>query len=172
MARHLAPVSPRFVRAQPGPLIPRNWPPVSPRLTWCRLRGGKAAASGLSYQPSAPPLSAPAPRSTRPATSDSRRSSVAQQMTIGIGTGNAIKSSSLTFRNPCCTASADSEKLAKPSPMKIASEEEVEIGRIDLTIINPEAREDAVGYGGLHIIEKASNIAFGEGFRRTLVISE
>ena len=26
-ACHLAPISPRFIRARPGPLIPRNWPP-------------------------------------------------------------------------------------------------------------------------------------------------
>ena len=35
VARPLAPISPRFIRARPGPLIPRNWPPVSPRLTPC-----------------------------------------------------------------------------------------------------------------------------------------
>lgn len=29
----LAPISPRFPRARFGPLIPRNWPPLSPRLT-------------------------------------------------------------------------------------------------------------------------------------------
>lgn len=33
VARHLAPVSPRSLRARSGTLIPRNWPPVSPRLT-------------------------------------------------------------------------------------------------------------------------------------------
>ena len=31
--RWLAPMSPRLQRARFGPLIPRNWPPVSPRLT-------------------------------------------------------------------------------------------------------------------------------------------
>ncbi len=30
---HLAPISPRFIRARLGPLSPRKWPPVSPRLT-------------------------------------------------------------------------------------------------------------------------------------------
>ncbi len=29
----MAPISPRIIRARPGPLIPRNWPPFSPRLT-------------------------------------------------------------------------------------------------------------------------------------------
>jgi hypothetical protein len=29
----VAPISPRFLRARLGPLIPRNWPPFSPRLT-------------------------------------------------------------------------------------------------------------------------------------------
>jgi hypothetical protein len=32
-AVRLAPVSPRFACARPGPLISRNWPPVKPRLT-------------------------------------------------------------------------------------------------------------------------------------------
>ena len=45
IACHLAPISPRFVRARLGPLIPRNWPPFSPRLTasqprHCRPRIG------------------------------------------------------------------------------------------------------------------------------------
>jgi hypothetical protein len=33
VACHLAPIPPRFIRAPTGPLIPRNWPPFSPRLT-------------------------------------------------------------------------------------------------------------------------------------------
>ncbi len=36
----LAPIPPRLIRAPTGPLIPQNWPPVSPRLTiliWNRV---------------------------------------------------------------------------------------------------------------------------------------
>jgi hypothetical protein len=42
VACHLAPTSPRFIRARPGPLSPRKWPPVSPRLTI----GGESIAAG------------------------------------------------------------------------------------------------------------------------------
>ena len=34
---HPVPVSPRFIRARPGPLSPRKWPPVSPLLTYISL---------------------------------------------------------------------------------------------------------------------------------------
>jgi hypothetical protein len=49
-ACHLDPISPRFVRARLGPLIPRNWPPVSPRLTcWGQHRAKGSCPRNRSY---------------------------------------------------------------------------------------------------------------------------